>query len=63
VALEDICGLDDNAAEDVKRWAARTLIRGAVEERAMGGGKESALENAAAEKKPDHRRQRGATVA
>jgi AcrR family transcriptional regulator len=63
VALEDICGLDDNAAEDVKRWAARTLIRGAVEERAMGGGKESALENAAAEKKPDHRRQRGATIA
>jgi len=36
VALEDVCGLDDNAAEDVKRWTARTLIRGTVEEAATG---------------------------
>ena len=35
VALEDICRLDDKAAEDVKRWVARTLIRGAVEDTAV----------------------------
>lgn len=32
VALEDVCGLDEGAVENVKRWTARTLIRGAVEE-------------------------------
>jgi|SRR5581483_2033714 len=41
VALEDICGIDDNAAEEVKRWTARTLIRGAVEEAAAGRAQNS----------------------
>jgi AcrR family transcriptional regulator len=32
VALEDVCGLDEKGAEDVKRWATRMLIRGALAE-------------------------------
>ena len=63
VALEDICGLDDIAAEDVKRWAARTLIRGAVEETAVRRGRESAPERGATKRKSDHRRPKGATAA
>lgn len=32
VTLEDVCRLDAKAAEDVQRWAARTLVRGAIAE-------------------------------
>ena len=47
VVFRDVLRLDDKAARAVKGWAARTLVRTALEESGSGGGQSSAKPNAA----------------